>query len=334
MAEKNYYDILGVNKDASDEDIKKQFRKLANKWHPDRFATKSKTEQKEAESKMKDINEAYSILSDKEKRQQYDNPSPFGNGNPFEGFNPFGFDFNDLFGGRARKQEKRGSDLRIGINITISELLQKTTKTIKYNRQEGDGKTCPHCGGTGQKFEQRGHTQYITPCHHCNGTGISMKQVSHECTFVINGVNSEYDVQFNPSTNVLSFIMVIPHEGNKISSDDSKNGDLIVEVRCQLPFGFKVEGSPTDITFDLYVPVLTAIVGGNIEFTDIEGVKLNANIPQGTSENARLRFGGKGLMSNGIRGNMYGIVHLKMPKTITQQEKEILEQLKDNTNFK
>lgn len=342
MSNKDYYKILGVEKTASDDDIKKAFRKLATKWHPDRFASKSEKEKKEAEDKMKEINEAYSVLSDKEKRQQYDNPSPFGNGgNPFEGFNPFGggnpfgFDFADLFGGHSgKKQAKKGSDLRINLNISVDELLQKTTKTIKYNRQEGDGKTCPHCGGTGQFFSQQGNTQYITQCPHCGGTGISMKQVQHECTFDINGVNTEYDVQFNPSTNVLSFITVVPHEGNKISDDESTNGNLIIEVKCQLPFGFRVEGNATDIVVDLHVPVLTAMIGGTIELTDIEGLKLNATIPQGTCDNTKLRFGGKGLMSNGVRGNMYGVVHLKMPQNITETEKNILMQLKDNINFK
>lgn len=339
---KDYYKILGVEKTASEDEIKSAYKKLALKYHPDRFASKPENEQKEAEEKFKEINEAYQILSDKEKRNQYDNPNPFGNGgNPFEGFggfggNPFGFDFGDLFGGGGRKQKRqpvRGSNLHIDLHVDLKEILNKTVKKIKYTRKEGDGKTCPHCGGTGQVFEQRGNTQFIHPCPHCGGQGMNMKQVEHECEFTLNGIDASNDVKFDPQTHMVSFVQIVKGEGNTISKNKAENGDLVVVVRFFLPNNFRLE-TPSDISFEMEIPLLTSLLGGEMEVTCLDGTRVNAKIPQGVSEGTRIRFGGKGMFTEGSFGTMYGNVKLKIPKKITEKERLILTQLKDCENFK
>lgn len=331
---KDYYKILGVEKTASEDEIKAAYKKLALKYHPDRFASKTEKEQKEAEEKFKEINEAYQILSDKEKRNQYDNPNPFGNGeNPFEGFGGFS-DMFDLFGvgGMKSKKPKKGNSMQIRLTITLNELLTKTKKKVKYKRKEGNGKTCSHCGGTGQLFTNRHGMQIITECPYCGGSGIEMQEVDHECEFYINGV-SPYELSYDKNSGTISFIQIVGGEGNTINDNKGQNGDLIVIVRCQIPSKFTLE-SETDISFKLEIPLLTALLGGEIEVKTIDNKTLNTKIPQGVSEGGRIRFASKGLMSNGRFGDMFGIIKIKMPKSLNNREREILLQLKNSENFK
>lgn len=345
MAErKDYYKILGVEKTASDEEIKSAYKKLALKYHPDRFAAKSEKEQKEAEEKFKEVNESYQVLSNKEKRNQYDNPNPFGSGNPFDGFNPFGgggnpfgFDFEDLFGGRNKKkyhQRVKGSNIKITLQVTLEDILGKVTKHIKYKRQNGSsGKSCSHCGGTGEMFEQKGSMQFIHPCPYCNGSGLETVTEEHECEFVINGVDESNDVNFNPDTNTATFVQVIKGEGNVVSSNKSDNGDLIAIISFKLPNGYRLE-TPTDVGFEMEVPILTAILGGEVEVKTLDGSVVKAKIPQGVENGTKMRFGGKGLHSNNKVGNLFGYVKFKMPKNLSNNEKNILSQLVNSENFK
>ena len=142
-----------------------------------------------------------------------------------------------------------------------------------------------------------------------------------------------HDVSFDPSTNTISFVKLIPQEGNSIDGIKQHNGNLIIVIKCQLPFGYRIENSATDVVIDMYVPVLTSLLGGTIEIPTIDGTRIKATISQGTAEGSKLKFNGKGLMSQGVRGNMYGVVHLKMPTTINAQERSILEQLIGKPNF-
>ena len=209
MANKNYYDILGVSKDASDKDIKSKYRDLSKKYHPDRQNGKSDKEKQEAENKFKEINEAYSVLSDAEKRKNYDTfGSPDGNpmggfGDMFSGFGDmFNFDFSDLFGGgRSHKKSSQrseqvhpGESYNINVGLSIEDIyngIQNKQFEIEVNRRcsscNGTGgsgaEKCPHCNGTGMKREVKqtafGRMENMTYCWECNGTG---QRVKNKCT--------------------------------------------------------------------------------------------------------------------------------------------------------
>lgn len=342
MERKDYYKILGIDKKASQDEIKAAYRKLSLKFHPDRFASKSEKEQKEAEEKFKEVNEAYQTLGDEQKRKEYDNPNPFGNGggNPFGGFG--GFDFSDIFNsfggnpfGRGRQQKRtvRGGDIRITLTVTLDEILKKTTKKVKYTRNEGNGTTCSHCGGTGMIYQQRGNTQFMSDCPYCGGTGIEMQKAQHECEFEINGICDKHDVQFNPADNSVSFVQLIEHEGNSVSTNRNENGNLIAIIRFVLPKGFSL-ASASDVAYDVEIPILDILLGGEIEVPTIDGKTLKTKIAQGLENGTQMRFSGKGLPCNGRNGNMIGIVKYKVPKTINSEEKEILSKLRGKTNFK
>lgn len=189
MTNKDYYSTLGIDRNASDEEIKKAFKKLAMQLHPDKQQGKSDAEKKAAEERFKDVNEAYSVLSDKDKRKQYDLYGTVGDMGMDGGFAPdenlaemfrnmhsgfgfgtnfgFGDDIGDIFGRRRAAQRPivKGSDIRIRVEYTLEEAYSGATKTIRYNRQT----LCSECGGKGSK------TGNPTTCHHCHGSGIVME---------------------------------------------------------------------------------------------------------------------------------------------------------------
>ena len=340
---KNFYEILGITDDEKklsddkfDEILKRKYRKLASQNHPDKFANKSEAERNAAEDRMKDINEAYETLSDKKKRAAYDNPNPFGNGmnfDGFDGFSGFGGSMLSSFFNQSSRAAVKGGNVRITLNVQIDDILNRTLKKVKYKRSEGCGGQCMHCGGTGREIKYQANAMFSSTCRYCGGTGHEQKTVEHECSFTLDGVDDRFDVDFNPSTNTVSFLTVIKGEGNTVSEDKSMNGDLHVIVRFQLPNGFTME-SPTDIARTIEIPVLKAIIGGEVEVGTITGTKLKTKIPHGVPDGARLNFNGQGLTSRGKRGNMIGIIKLRMPTSITDEDKTILSQLSEKPNFK
>lgn len=195
---KNYYDILGVSKNASKEEIKKAFKKLSIKYHPDKHVNDSEEEQKRCEDKFKEINEAYDVLSDDKKRNEYDNPNPFGSF-----FKDMGdmSDFGSFFSGRA--YQTKGDDCFFSINISLKDLYNPNfkEKDVSYVRKKrcthcdgvgGEYHICPHCHGTGQirntKSQHNMIFTNITPCPHCNATG---KIVDKKCSYCNDGFINE-----------------------------------------------------------------------------------------------------------------------------------------------
>lgn len=327
----NYYDILGVNKNASDDEIKKAYRKLASKWHPDKFATKSEAEKKEAEDKMKEINEAYETLSDKNKRAAYDNPNPF-NGNPLGGdFGGFSSMFRDFMGGMGNKPI-RGEDIRIKIHVTLDEILNRTIKKVSYSRKEGEQCACSVCKGTGMVQGNRGGILFRTTCRACEGTGIQMAVKQHECEIELNGLDPSIRCNYDENSNTILFVKVVEGEGNKISNDDSENGNLVVGVEFTLPNEFRLEENG-DISTVVEIPVLTAMLGGEAEMSTVSGNKLVVKIPEGVSDGSKIRLANKGLLIQGDFGNLIGVIKLRMPKKLTNEEKTILGSLKAHPNF-
>lgn len=354
MAErKDYYKILGVDKNASQDDIKKAYKKLALKYHPDRNPN-----DKSAEAKFKEASEAYEVLGDESKRKEYDNPqSTFefhSSGPNFGGMNMDdilrhfgmgGFGFNS-----QPQQPQRGSSIRIKVKLTLEEVLNGCTKKVKLKRYEpcahcgGSGmttnsrkKTCKTCGGTGMAFSQHmfmsmqqtcptcGGKGYVieNPCPHCNGHGV-VENSSSEVQFTIpRGVENGMQIEYQGL-------------GNAAPHGKGQNGSLIVLVEFEEHKVFEVQGR--DLVCNLEVPAIDAILGCDVEIGTLSGKSIKVKIPQGTASGQVFRFKGYGLprygSSIGNAGNMIGIVNITVPKELNETERQLLQQLKQQQHFK
>ena len=355
---KDYYKILGVDKNASQDDIKKAFRKLSVKWHPDR-----NNGSKEAETKFKEIAEAYSVLGDEEKRKEYDNPKTkfefhtsggpdFGNMNMddiFKHFNMHGNPFSDFGFGQQQDKPIKGSNIRINIKLKLEEVMTGCNKKIRIKRYEpcthcnGTGmtaesrrKTCKTCGGTGTAFDPNGFMMshkcptcggsgYIieNPCRHCNGHGV-VQNASSEISFNIpRGVEDGMQIEYAGL-------------GNASPRGKGTNGSLIVVIEIEEHKIFEKQGR--DLVFDLNVNVTDAILGCVKEINTLDGKTIKVRIPEGTSSGPVLRFKGYGLPrygnTIGSPGNMIGIVSITVPKTLNSNEKKLIEELRKQEHFK
>lgn len=350
---KDYYKILGVNKDATQDEIKSAFRKLSVKWHPDRNQGS-----KEAEAKFKEIAEAYEVLGDETKRKEYDNPK-----SNFEfhssGTNFNGMDINDIlrhfgmggFGFEMHQQEpQRGSSIRIKVRVTLEDVLNGCNKKIKIKRYE----PCTHCGGTGMTAESRKRT-----CKTCGGTGMafsssgfmSMRQACPTCGgrgYVIengckhcngHGVvqNTSSEIEFTIPRGVENGMQIeYAGLGNAAPHGKGQNGSLIVVIEFEEHPIFEVQGR--DLICDIEVSALDAMLGCDVEIDTISGKSIKVKIPQGTQSGDTLRFKGYGLprygTSIGSNGNMIGVIKLVIPKQINSSERKLIEELKKQEHFK
>ena len=360
MDNKDYYKILELSneeKQLEGDDFQKvlkdKYRKLCIKYHPDKQQGKTPEERKNAEEKFKSIGEAYAVLSDEQKRAQYDNPM-HGHGFNFGGFGDNiadmmgGFGFNG-FGGMGRGPRViKGQSIRIAINLTLEDIFNGVRKQVKYKRKcnceqcNGTGKTkdsqvitCPHCGGTGQIFSENGMWQTITTCPHCHGKGSSISNPCSHCggsglTESINTV--EFEI---PNGVEDGFQFVVPGQGSEAANHEGVNGDLIVVVNEVPHDKFVRRGANLYCPID--VPIIDALIGTEIIIETIDGKKLSAKLGQGISEGQELRFAKQGLPvyeNPNLRGDMIGIVHIIMPKQLTNDEVKVLKKLKGKGSFK
>ena len=356
---KDYYAILGVSKDATQDEIKHAYRKLAIKWHPDKNQG-----DKAAEEKFKDITEAYSVLGDEEKRKEYDNPaSSFSYDGPDFGgmdmddilrnfgFSDMGFDPFNMFNHQAKKQRVnqviKGSNIRIQIALTYKDILNGCHKKIKYkvNEQcdECNGKgyvgepsyeRCPHCGGTGQMFRQEGNMQIITTCPYCNGRGKILKNPCKKCndTGVYKKlVETEFDI---PKGVKEGMQLIIEGGGNHPGNEKGIKGDLIVQIVEKPDSVFKRFND--DLHCDLTLSVIDAILGCEKEINTIDGSKISIKIKHGIEDGNKIRVKNYGLpiYQTNRRGDMICNVHLTIPKNINEKEKELLIELQKQEHFK
>jgi len=349
---KNYYDILGVSKNATQDEIKKAYRKIAIENHPDRNPGN-----KQAEEKFKEAAEAYSVLSDEQKRKEYDNPVT--GGNQFNsGFNYNDFNIDEIlnnmgFGGfngfrTNAKVMQKGSSVRIRMRLSLKEMYEGVKKKIKYNRYnkcescDGKGTTndskverCKHCGGTGKLYIKNGFFQQISTCVHCGGTGNVTTNPCPKCGG--NGiVKTEQEIEIEiPKGAFQGMQLTVRGFGNAPKNMNGQFGDLIVDI-LEKESGEKYEREGNNLKTDIEVPVLDAILGCDVTVETINGKKLKAKIPSGTEDGYTMRFAGYGMPEYGSDrfGDLYGTVKLKMPKNITDTERSLLEKLKNNDNFK
>jgi len=341
------YKILEVDRNATEDQIKKSYRKLAMKWHPDKNQGNP-----DAESKFKEISSAYEILSDQGKRQQYDqfgtvgdSGNPFGNGSPFGGFNMNDI-FGDFFGNRGQRNTiKRGSDLKLRVSINLKDVINgvdrkiKYTRNIKCNECSGSGgkelTNCSGCGGSGhRKMVQNtpfGSIQQVVTCNICNGDGKIPKVNCGTCKGQ-GTVSSEevIDIKIPKGVeNGMAFNM--PQYGNWVRN--GQPGDLLVYIE-EIPDPlFKRENN--NLIYIKSISVIDAIIGSDYTLSTPHGVT-SFTVKPGTVHGSVLRIPGNGIpdMNYGTMGDLYIKVEINIPKNITKSEKDILVNLKKSNNFK
>lgn len=357
---KDYYAILGVNKSASQEEIKKAYRKLALKYHPDRNPG-----DKTAEEKFKEINEAYDILKDEQKRAAYDRygSNAFQNGGS-SGFSSQGFSdfsefsdifsnmFGDIFGNAApgnrggqRRSSPPGANIRYDITITLEEALQNTKKNIRYktynkcSKCNGSGSenskgpsVCPKCGGRGSVRQQHGFITIDTVCQQCGGSGSVISNPCHECHGtgrVIGERNLEITI---PAGIGASNELVIRQEG-EAGYQGGANGDLIVFINLLPHDFFTLRG--VDLYCTVYIPITTAILGGEIVIKDLLGKDHNIKIPHGTQSNTQFVILSCGLYNRNNRryGDMFVNVMVETPVDLSKNQQEIIEKFSSDPAF-
>ena len=365
MAQKrDYYEVLGVQKNATEDEIKKAYRKIAIKYHPDRNPG-----DKEAEEKFKEAAEAYDVLHDPQKRQQYDQfgfNGPMGGG--FGGFGGASMNMDDIFsmfgdifgghgfggfgGGSRRPQQHRGSDLRLKVRLTLEEINKGVTKKFKVRKDipcqhcHGTGaeagstsEQCPTCHGSGvithttQSIFGMMQTQGVCPT--CGGEGTVIKDKCHECggSGIVKG---EEVVEINIPAGVAEGMVVnVPGKGNA-GRKNGMNGDIQVFIEEETSDVFVRDGN--DLIYNLLLDFPTAALGGDIEIPTIEGNKLRVKVDSGTQPGKTLRLRGKGLPAvqgygNG-RGDLVVNISVYVPKTLSREEKEAIQNFKDSDNFK
>lgn len=354
-ADRNYYDILGVKKNATDDEIKTAYRKLALKWHPDKFPGNSE-KQKEAEDKFKEIVEAYGVLSDKEKRAEYDT---FGrvsvhrgstdSGDPFEAFKRQMEREQEL----ARQRARRGRDKTLRIRLSLSDLYKGGKKKVKYriltkcSDCDGTGfrdkheHICPHCNGTGQYMQRRvtgnGVFESIGPCPYCHGSGMDL--LAERCPkceghgLVLSDREIEVDI---PSIFELAHRgeYVVQGAGSESKYNGYPSGDLHYTFEVETiegPYSLS-EQSFGDVICKIEVPVFDALLGADVKVKTLDGTEGKIKVKPCTQQGTRLNIRGRGLpMGDGTRGDMMVIVDkIIIPSQLTDKQKKALEKCRDS----
>ncbi len=358
---KDYYEVLGVDRGASDDDIKKAYRKSAKQYHPD-----LNPGDKEAEAKFKEVNEAYEVLSDKEKRARYDQFGHAGvdpnygaggyGGGGFGGFGDFG-DIGDIFssffgggfgGGRSNPNApRRGGDVRTSVTISFEEAAKGCQKTVRVTSIDGctdchghgtaDGtaaKSCPACHGTGQiKVVQRtpfGQMQTQRPCDQCRGSGKIIEKPCRTCGGK-GKVRRTRDESVNIPAGIDDAQVLIVRGKGDAGVNGGPAGDLNIVVNVRPHAIFERDG--TDVYCEVPITFTQAALGAEIQVPTLDG-KANLKIREGTQPGDKFRLKGKGIVrtNSTYRGDQYVIVNIEVPSNLTKSQKEILNKFEAQTN--
>ncbi|HQM66463.1 MAG TPA: molecular chaperone DnaJ [Methanomassiliicoccales archaeon] len=356
MAEKrDYYEVLGVDRTASEEEIKKAYRQLARQYHPD----VTKEDPKVAEERFKEISEAYEVLMDKQKRDLYDKYGHAGVNSQFQGggfnwtdfthqgdirdiFGDLGFGggsiFDMFFGGGRSRGPHQGQSLRYDLEITLEEAAEGVKKeltlplTVKCEACGGTGsksrreEVCPQCGGKGQvqRVERRGYSQFIslTACPRCRGSGKDIRDPCPECDG--GWTRKRQKISLDIPKGVDSGMRLRVAGAGEPSPDGGPPGDLYVVVTVRDHDIFQRDGADLYLTQEISFP--EAALGATIEVPTLDGKKAELVIPPGTQPGEVQRLKGLGMpkMDGHGRGDLYVRLKLVVPKRLTSEQKELL----------
>jgi molecular chaperone DnaJ len=370
MSKRDYYDILGVSKSSSADEIKKAYRKLAIKYHPDKNPN-----DKSAEDKFKEAAEAYEVLSNPEKKQRYDHYGHAGVGSSAASGGGYGgggmnmedifSQFGDIFGGggsspfesffggqqqsRGGRRVAKGSNLRIKVKLTLEEIANGAEKKIKVNKQvtcktcDGSGakdrnsvSTCSTCGGSGAVRRVTntilGQMQTSSTCPTCNGSG---SQITNKCNSCHGEgtVRGEETITINIPAGVSDGMQLSMSGKGNAGPNGGIPGDLIILIE-EIPHEtLKREGN--NIVYDLHISIIDAALGFSAEVPTIDG-KAKIKIEPGTQSGKLLRLKGKGIpeINSYQRGDEIIHVNIWTPKALSSEERDLLEKLRSSPNFK
>ena len=351
MAKRDFYEVLGVPKNANDDEIKKAYRKLAMKHHPDRNQGDAA---KAAEEKFKEAKEAYEMLSDPQKRAAYDQHGHAGvdpnmRGGPgAEGFGGFGEAFGDIFGdifggqrARGGRQVYRGNDLSYAMEISLEEAAAGKDAQIRIPSWDdcdtchGTGakpgtsaKTCPSCHGSGSVQMRQGFFSVQQTCPHCRGTG---KIIPEPCT-TCNGqgkLKKHKTLEVKIPAGIDDGMRIRSGGNGEPGQNGGPAGDLFIEIRLRKHDMFERDGD--DLHCAVPVSIVTAALGGEIEVPTLQG-KAAIDLPEGTQTGKQFRLRGKGI--KGVRssypGDLYCHVTIETPVKLTEHQRKLLKELEES----
>lgn len=350
---KDYYKILSIEKNASPDEIKKAFRKVAHKYHPDK--------KDGDEVKFKEANEAYQVLSNEQKRAQYDRfgssgPNPFGQqqqqgGGGFGGFDFSGFqqgaggfdfgdiDLGDIFGGGRRSRQRKGQDLQTRIELTFKESVFGVNKEIEIQHNavcttcEGDGAqkdsqmvTCSQCKGQGKvQTQMMGIFASVTQCPTCHGKGKVPEKKCKECSGA--GIKrTKEKIEFTVPAGI-SHGDTLRISGKGDAVEGGIPGDLFVQIMVTTDERFRRRG--LDLTINHEVTISEAVLGGTFTVTMLNDKKIECKVPPGTRHGTILRVSGKGIVTDRSKGDLLITVVITIPKKLSKKAQEALEILKE-----
>ena len=371
MAEKkDYYEVLGVEKTATDDELKKAYRRLAKKYHPDA----NPDNKEEAEAKFKEVNEAYEVLSNPQKRKMYDqfgtaDPSqgfggaggPFGGGtytyttSGFDGFGDIFGDLGDLFGfGNGRSSSRnpnapsKGADLKYSVNLTFEESYSGISKEINITRNEkcptcsGTGakpgthpETCSVCGGTGTVTKMQttllGQMRVQTTCSNCHGTGKVIKDICDTCLGK-GTVRKQAKINVKIPAGIDDGQTIVLRGEGEPGKNGGRNGDIYITINLKKHSIFTRKDE--NVYCDIPITFTQATLGAEIEIPLLDGTKTTYRIPEGTQTGTQFTIRDKGFtrINSGNRGNLIFTVQVQVPKRLSKEQRDLLVQLAKTMN--
>lgn len=366
MSKRDYYQVLGVERSASADEIKKAYRKMAIKYHPDKNPG-----DKSSEEKFKEAAEAYDVLSTPDKKARYDQFGHAGmgaGGGGAAGFGGFSMEdifsqFGDIFGGhfggfggfggfssgRGGRRVNKGSDMRIRIKLNLKEIMHGVEKKVKISKMvacstcsgkgavnDSDITTCATCNGAGHvtRVTQTflGSMQTSSPCPTCGGEGKTIKNPCSVCSG--SGlVKKAEEISFHIPAGVAQGMQLTVQGKGNAAKGGGVNGDLLVVIEEEPHPELQRDGN--DLIYSLFISIPDAVLGAQLEIPSVDG-KLRIKVDAGTQSGRILRLRGKGLPDvNGYgRGDLLVYIQIWTPKKLDKKEKELLESLKNSSNFK
>ena len=351
MAKRDYYEVLSVQKNASKDDIKKAYRKLAIQYHPDKNPGN-----KAAEEKFKEATEAYEVLSDDQKKQAYDQfgfagvegmggSTPHDFSQTFRGFEDIFGDFSGIFdtifgGGAGRRGgggQRQGANLRYDIEIAFKDAVFGTKVEVQYTRNDacapckGSGaasgtgrKVCPTCKGTGQIRQSAGFFSMASPCRSCGGQGETIEKPCSECGGSGAQKKRQKIMVTIPPGAENGKRVVIPRQGDA-GPAGGPAGDLYVFIRVKPHEFFERQGE--DLYCAIPISITQAALGAEIQVPTLEGKTIKVKIPSGVQNGKLLRIRDEGVPVSSRRGNLYIKIMVQVPEKLSRRGRELMEEL-------